>query len=121
MEGDGFVLYRELDTITTNQLHTTYQAKRKRTSKEWFPLKAKKKTKDIMKGLGIGYVPAEASSPVTNAQRVRKERKIAPWQMDVCSQGATPTRRGAPIRLIQKVESNQLYGDCSVNVSGKVS
>ena len=45
MEGDGFVLYRELDTITTNQLHTTYQAKRKRTSKEWFPLKAKKKLK----------------------------------------------------------------------------
>ena len=36
-----------------------------------------KSTKDIMKGLGIGYVPAEASSPAANADCVRKERKMA--------------------------------------------
>jgi len=36
-----------------------------------------KSTKYIMKGLGIGCVPAEASSPAANADRVRRERKMA--------------------------------------------
>ena len=36
-----------------------------------------KTTKDIMKGLGIGYVPAKASAPAANADHVRKERKMA--------------------------------------------
>ena len=36
-----------------------------------------KSTKDIMKGFGIGYVPAEASSPAANADLERRERKMA--------------------------------------------
>ena len=36
-----------------------------------------KSTKDITKGLGIGYVPPKASSPTANTDRVRRERKMA--------------------------------------------
>jgi len=36
-----------------------------------------KSTKDITKGLGIGYVPPKPSSPTANTDRVRRERKMA--------------------------------------------
>lgn len=36
-----------------------------------------KSTKDIMREFGLGYVPAEASSPAANADCVRQERKMA--------------------------------------------
>ena len=64
------VLYRELDTITTNQLHTACQAEGKKTAKEWFPMTAKKKTKDSMKGLGIGY-----DDEVLRFDKIRKKVK----------------------------------------------
>ena len=81
-----------------------------------------KKTKDIMKGLGIGYIPAEASSPAANADRVRKERKIALGKWTSVHREIRPLDEVLQFDKIQKkVESNQLYGDCSVNISDKVN
>ena len=81
-----------------------------------------KKTKDIMKGLGIGYVPAEASSPAANADRVRKERKIALGKWTSVHREIRPLDEVLQFdKIRKKVESNQLYGDCSVNISDKVN
>ena len=81
-----------------------------------------KKTKDIMKGLGIGYVPAEASSPAANADRVRKERKIALGKWMSVHREIRPLDEVLQFdKIRKKVESNQLYGDCSVNISDKVN
>ena len=81
-----------------------------------------KKTKDIMKGLGIGYVPAEASSPAANADRVRKERKIALGKWTSVHREIRPLNKVLQFdKIRKKVESNQFYSDCSVNISDKVN
>jgi hypothetical protein len=75
MEGDGLVLYQALNIITINQLRMS--SKVKEDIQRVVSNDSTKTTKDIMKGLGIGYVPAEASAPAANADHVRKERKMA--------------------------------------------
>ncbi|PFX32199.1 ATP-dependent DNA helicase RecQ [Stylophora pistillata] len=81
-----------------------------------------KKTKDIMKGLGLGYVPAEASSPAANADRVRKERKLALGKWNSVNKELRPLDEILQFdRIRKKVESNQLYEECSKNISDKVN
>ena len=78
-------------------------------------------TKDIMKGLGIGYVPAEASSPAANADRVRKERKMALGKWMSVHKELRPLDEILYFEKIRKkVESNQLY-DESMNISEQVN
>lgn len=80
-----------------------------------------KSTKDIMKGLGIGYVPAEASSPAANADRVRRERKMALGKFMSFHKELRPLDEILGFdKIRKKVEGNQLY-DESTNISEKVN
>ena len=73
-----------------------------------------KSTKDIMKGFGIGYVRAEASSPAANADLERRERKMA-WMSFHKELRPLDEILGFD-KIRKKVEGNQLY-DESRNVS----
>ena len=80
-----------------------------------------KTTKDIMKGLGIGYVPAEASAPAANADRVRKERKMALGKLMSVHKELRPLDEVLCFdKIRKKVESKQLYDD-STNISEQVN
>lgn len=80
-----------------------------------------KSTKDIMKGFGIGYVPAEASSPAANADRVRRERKMALEKWMSFHKELCPLDEILGFdKISKKVEGNQLY-DESTNISEKVN
>ena len=80
-----------------------------------------KSTKDIMKGYGIGYVPAEASSPAANADRVRRERKMELGKWMSFHKELRPLDEILSFEKIRKkVEGNQLY-DESTNISEKVN
>ena len=80
-----------------------------------------KSTKDIMKGFGIGYVPAEASSPAANADRVRRERKMAlgKWMSFHKELHLLDEILGFD-KIRKKVEGNQ-FDDESTNISEKVN
>ncbi|CAB4013002.1 Hypothetical predicted protein, partial [Paramuricea clavata] len=72
-------------------------------------------------GLGIGYVSAEASAPAANADRVRKERKIALGKlMSVHKELRPPDEVLCFDKIRKKVESKQLYDD-STNISEQVN
>lgn len=78
-----------------------------------------KSTKDIMKG--IGYVPAEASSPAANADRVRRERKLALGKWMSFHKELRPLDEILGFdKIRKKVDGNQLY-DESTNISEKVN
>lgn len=68
-----------------------------------------KSTKDIMKGFGIGYVPVEASSPAANADRARRERKMALKKWMSIHKELRPLQEILGFEKIrEKVEGNQL-------------
>ena len=71
-----------------------------------------KTTKDIMKGLGMGYVPGEASAPAANADRVRKERKLALGGMISIHKDLRPLDEILYFnKIIKKIENNQIHGE----------
>ena len=80
-----------------------------------------KSTKDIMKGFGLGYVPAEASSPAANADRVRWERKMAFGKWKSSHKELRPLDEILEFEKIRKkVEGNQFY-DENMNISEQVN
>ena len=74
-----------------------------------------------MKGYGLGYVPAEASSPAANADRVRRERKMALGKWTSCHKELRPLDEFLGFENIRKkVEGNQ-FCDENMNISEQVN
>ena len=74
-----------------------------------------------MKGYGLGCVLAEASSPAANADRVRRERKMALGKWTSCLKEPCPLDEFLGFENIRKkVEGNQFY-DENMNISEQVN
>lgn len=81
-----------------------------------------KTTKDLMKGLGLKYVPGEASAAAANADRVRKERKLALHKSSSVHKDLRPLDEILKFdKIRKKVECSQLDDNGNSEISTKVN
>ena len=81
-----------------------------------------KSTKDLMKGLGLEYVPGEASAAAANADRIRRERKLALNKSSTVHKDLRPLDEILKFdKIRKKVESSQLDDNGDSDISTKVN
>lgn len=81
-----------------------------------------KTTKDLMKGLELKYVPGEASAAAANADRVRKERKLALHKSSSVHKDLRPLDEILKFdKIRKKVECSQLDDNGNSEISTKVN